>query len=68
MSNSKYPPLNNWDLQQDKLGFEKFVDNERARLKFLNQEEERIQDTKKVCLNNILHARRKILKIERKLT
>ncbi|AWY09435.1 hypothetical protein vBRpoPV13_78 [Ruegeria phage vB_RpoP-V13] len=65
---SKYPPLNNWDLEQDKLGFEKFVDNERARLKFLNQEEERIQDAKKVCLNNILVTRRKITEIDKKLT
>ncbi len=65
---SKYPPLNNWDLEQDKLGFEKFVDNERARLKFLNQEEERIQADKKVCLNNILITRRKITEIDKKLT
>lgn len=65
---SKYPSLNNWDLQQDKLGFEKFVDNERARLKFLNSEEERIQAAKKVCLDNILRTRRNILSIERKLT
>lgn len=64
---SKYPSLNDWDLQQDKLGFEKFVDNERARLKFLNQEEQRIQDAKKVCLNNILQTRRNILEIDRKL-
>lgn len=65
---SKYPPINDWDLEQDKLGFEKFVDNERARLKFLNQEEERIKADKKVCLNNILVTRRKITEIDKKLT
>jgi len=65
---SKYPPLNDWDLQQDKQSFETYVDQQRSQLAFLISEEERIQAAKKVCLESILYARRKILSIERKMT
>jgi hypothetical protein len=60
-------PNENYHLASKKITWEKLVDQERARLKFLNSEIERIEDSKKFCLDTILHARREILKIDREL-
>ena len=64
---SKYPELNNWDLEQDKNSYEILLDQQRAQLAFLNSEEERIRTAKQLCLSGILSTRRKLLEIDRNL-
>lgn len=60
-------PTKDYRLRSDKISFEKYVEQQRAHLKFLNEEEQRIADAKKIVLGSILHARRSILKIDRQL-
>lgn len=60
-------PNENFTLQAEKTRLENVVNNKRSHLKFLGSELETIIRNRTKVLNEILDARREILKIDRKL-